>query len=249
MFSSGMGSHVWLWARRFLTSGWRSGRRARVGLVLVALVNAATAYASPPARPPTTGLPPFSLHVHAIAKILGLPFGEPTWLPIENLDLANVEMADLGAIAQYGDHFYLATGDAAYDYPVSFAAKNFLVATAPVAQSLQAGLQFDGYLNDPPDPNYGPTPRRAITPDPGYTLPGSMATITGQSDQGLFATYLSGGDDGGSYHYAAYSGVARLDAARRVYSSIQAALFDWARTGQIATATDCNTLRKMRCWK
>jgi hypothetical protein len=147
-------------------------------------------------------------------------------------------MADLGAIARYGDHFYLATGDAAYDFAVPFAGKNFLVATAPVAQSLQTGLQFDGYLNDPPDPELGPTPRRAISPDPGYTLPGGMAAVTGQSAQGLFATHLSGGDGGGSYHYAAYSGIARLDERQRVFHPYKPAVYHWTRTGQVATSAN-----------
>jgi hypothetical protein len=181
-------------------------------------------------------LPPIGMHMQVIAKILGLPLGEPDWLPIENRDMENVDMADLGAISRYRDHYYLVTGDAAYDFPVHFDARNFLVATAPVAQSLQAGLRFDGYLNDPADPRFGPTPRRAISPDPGYTLPGGIATIAGQSSEGLFATFLSGGDAGGSYHYAAYSGVARLDEKQRVFHPYKLSTYHWARTGQIATS-------------
>ncbi|HWE62548.1 MAG TPA: DUF4185 domain-containing protein [Chloroflexota bacterium] len=207
-------------------------------LLLAAMVGAVTAYQSYQAAQRPGGAPGPRVHpvITLLAKIVGGDIDEPAGLPVLNQRFHWVGAADLGAITRYGDHWYLALGDTDYALPqLLFTNGNFLIATAPYNAGSLTGLTFDNYLALHSVRGSLPVPGRAILPDPGYTIPGSLFTVSWRGRQYLFAQYMEGGDFGGHDHWSRDSRIARYDDTLRIFRPYKPRTYTWQRRDRVAT--------------
>lgn len=171
-----------------------------------------------------------------LAKIVGGDVHEPAGLPVQNLFHYWVGAADLGAITRYGDHWYLALGDTLFALPQPQSADaNFLVATAPYQPNAIAGMVFDGYLALHAVAGGIQVPARAIRPDPGYTIPGSLFTVQWHGRQYMFAQYMEGGDFGGNDHWSRDSRIAIYDDAQHIFRPYKPQVYRWLRRDRVAS--------------
>jgi hypothetical protein len=174
--------------------------------------------------------------VSIVAKIIGgTETGpEPVGLPILNADFDDVAAADLGAITLYRNRWYLALGDASYDLPLD--GSNFLVATASYTPDLAGkGIRLTGYLGVSSLVYGHYVPTRALSPDPGYTIPGSLFTLRWQGRETMIAQYMVGGDFGGHDHWSLASQIAVYDDRARIFRPYKPAVYRWQRSDAVSS--------------
>lgn len=208
-------------------------------LLLAAIVAAVTAYqAQREAARRTVVVATADLHptISLLAKIVGWDLDEPAGLAVLNRDFRWVGAADLGAITRYRDHWYLALGDTQYGLPQLMSQPaNFLVATARYTPGPLAGITFDNYLAVHPTSAGPSVPSRAILPDPGYIIPGSLFTVQWRGRTSMFAQYMEGGDFGGHDHWSRDSRIAIYDDAGHIFRPYKPRVYTWQRGDRVAT--------------
>src|SRR5256714_3354784 len=199
-----------------------------VASLLAMLCTGATA----PARPRLA----VATSVSIVAKIIGgTETGpEPLGLPILNAGVDAVAAADLGAITLYRHSWYLALGDTSYDLPLD--GSNFLVATASYTPDLAGnGIRLTGYLGASSLAYGHYVPTRALRPDPGYTIPGSLFTLRWQGRETMIAQYMVGGDFGGHDHWSQASQIAVYDDRARIFRPYKPSVYRWQRRDAVSS--------------
>jgi Domain of unknown function (DUF4185) len=174
--------------------------------------------------------------VSIVSKIIGgTGMGpEPRGLPILNAGVGDVDGADLGAITLYRHRWYLALGDANYDLPLD--GSNFLIGTAPFTPNLSGkGIRLTGYLADSSLKFGLRAPARALRPDPGSTIPGSLFTLRWQGRETMIAQYMVGGDFGGHDHWSQASQIAVYDDRARIFRPYKPSVYRWQRSDAVSS--------------